>query len=149
MNYQCFLILPVWGEEDRNPTGWEPHRSIIGWTRTDTNEFQKSKESFGVGAMWFAYWLPKNWTWDNETEPHLHVRCPNPDETSHRDWDIDSRCSNCGLPEDKVHRCWVRSGLPPIITVSKVPGPSCNAGAGSIALPHWHGMLENGILRPC
>jgi hypothetical protein len=103
-----------------------------------------SGSEWGVGAMWRAVWYWKNAAWDNETEPHLIVRCPNGAEST-RDWDIDSRCSNCGLPGDHLHRCWVRHGEPPNLTVDKA-GVTCNAGAGSIALPHWHGFLRNGEL---
>lgn len=149
MTYQCFLIEPVWGEEDKDYpfSGWEPYRDISGWKRADTGELYARNSDAPIGSMWRAYWYPKNMTWDNETEPHLLVRCPNGEST--RDWDIDSRCSNCGKPEDRLHRCWVRSGEPPVLTVSKGPGTSCDAGHGSILLPHWHGMLENGVLRPC
>ena len=154
MTYQCFLIEPIFGDLDLQPPDyavkcWPPAMSIIGWVRKDTGEQKERCRDFGVGAMWFAYWYPRNFEWDNETEPHLMVRCPNgPDST--RDWDIDSRAANCGSPEDKLHRCWVRTGAPPLITVSKgQPGQSCVCGAGSIQLSNWHGMLENGVLRPC
>lgn len=147
--YQCYLVLPTYGEDlTYDNKDWSPHRLIIGWTRQDTGEHKQSLRDFGVGAMWFATWYRKNWTWANETEPHLQVRCPNGDGT--REWDIDSRASNCGSPDDNNHRCWVRTGAPPLITVSKgQAGQSCVCGAGSIMLPNWHGMLENGILRPC
>jgi hypothetical protein len=123
---------------------------IVAWARSDTGERHERNSQFGVGAMWRAIWMPKNWCWDNETEPHLLVRCPDGPETlTHRgyhDWDIDSRCSNCGLPNDRLHRCWVRHGVPPDVHVDKA-GVTCSAGAGSIALPHWHGFLTNGYLQ--
>ena len=111
MGIKCFLIEPVWGEENiHDPSdkyaGWPPHRNIVGWTRKDTGETRKHCSDWPVGAMWYSYWLWKGATWDNETEPHLNVRCPNGDGV--RDWDIDSRASNCGLPNDRLHRCWRR-----------------------------------------
>ena len=151
MTYPCFLIEPVLADESpewpRDYDDWIPGKYIVGWTRKDTGEQYEHNSTFGVGAMWYAVWQPKNWDWENETEPHLLVRCPNPDASHPRDWDIDSRCSNCGLPEDKTHRCWVRHGVPPFITVDK-NGHTCKAGGGSIQLPNWHGVLQNGILVP-
>lgn len=60
-------------------------------------------------------------------------------------WDIDSRAGNCTKPEDKYHHCWVRHGKPPDITVDK-NGITCDAGAGSIQTPKWHGFLRGGYL---
>lgn len=82
--------------------------------------------------------------WDNCKGPHLMAVLPN----GHH-WDIDSRASNCASPEDRIHRCWVKEGTPPNITVGK-GGVTCAAGAGSIAAgkwgknPPWHGFLRNG-----
>ena len=146
---RCFLIEPVFSTPYSDDViagkycGWPPHRTIASWTCKETGEERTHNHEWGVGAMWFSYWLWKGASWDNETEPHLHVRCPNGDGT--RDWDIDSRASNCKLPEDRLHRCWIRHGEPPLITVDK-NGFSCSAGAGSIALPKWHGFLRNGEL---
>lgn len=60
-------------------------------------------------------------------------------------WCIDSRASNCTMPYDYNHRCWVRHGEPPLVTVDK-NGPTCAAGAGSIAVGSYHGFLQNGCL---
>lgn len=149
MGIKVFLIEPIWGAEHSREdiaskwAGWPPYRHIDGWVRRDTGEIHERISEFGVGAMWFSYWLWKGAEWDNETGPHLLVRCPNGDGT--RDWDIDSRASNCTLPNDRLHRCWVRHGDPPNITVDK-SGLTCSAGAGSIALPNWHGFLRGGQL---
>jgi hypothetical protein len=96
-----------------------------------------------VGAMWFDDWLPKNFWWDNFDGRHLHVKLPNG-----REWNIDSRCSNCTLPNDRTHRCWVRHGEPPNVHVDK-NGHTCSAGAGSIVAGSYHGFLHNGELREC
>jgi len=71
---------------------------------------------------------------------HLAVVCPD----GHW-WDIDGRASNCTMKEDKLHRCWVRHGDLPNITVDK-NGVTCAAGAGSIQTDRWHGFLRNGEL---
>ncbi len=55
------------------------------------------------------------------------------------------RASNCTLPNDRLHRCWVISGSLPNITLSKA-GLTCAAGAGSIGHEHWHGFIQNGQL---
>jgi hypothetical protein len=78
--------------------------------------------------------------WTNCPGVHLMAVLPNG-----RRWDIDSRAANCALPKDTTHRCWVRTGELPKITVGKVGGPTCTAGAGSIVAGDYHGMLQNGI----
>lgn len=71
--------------------------------------------------------------------PHLCVQTPG------GRWVIDSRASNCGLPFDYEHRCWIRHGDPPAITVDK-HGVTCAAGAGSIQCGNYHGFLVDGHL---
>lgn len=65
-------------------------------------------------------------------------------------WRIDSRAKNCTMPDDDVHRCWVRTGTPEdgTLHVGK-NGNTCKAGAGSIDTGQWHGFLHNGELRDC
>lgn len=60
-------------------------------------------------------------------------------------WNIDSRASNCAEPFDYEHRCWVKHGEPPAITVDKA-GRTCAAGGGSIQCGIYHGFLQNGAL---
>lgn len=66
-------------------------------------------------------------------------------------WYIDYRASNCTMPEDKNHRCWVRHGtVGDRLTVDK-EGLTCKAGAGSFFMgpnDEWHGFLKNGKLTP-
>jgi hypothetical protein len=59
-------------------------------------------------------------------------------------WHIDGKASNCTKPSDEVHKCWIRHGEPPNLTVDK-NGDTCAAGAGSIQTPNWHGFLRNGV----
>ncbi len=87
------------------------------------------------GAMWDA-------DWNGRKGPDgrcLTVKCPNGDE-----WTIDSRATNCTMPDDSEHRCWIRHGEPPAITVDK-DGLTCAAGAGSIQAGTYHGFLRGGV----
>jgi len=97
----------------------------------------------GPGDMYWNDWYPKDMFWDNKEDHHLCVVLPNGDH-----WNIDSRASNCTLPNDKTHRCWIREGTPPSITVGKA-GHTCSAGAGSIACGSYHGFLRDGVLVSC
>jgi hypothetical protein len=114
------------------------------YARTDTGEVRDQIADFGVGAMWFATWYRRDdglygWDFDNLDTPPLIVRTPG------GAWDIDSRSHNCAWPMERTHRCWVREGEPPKITVSK-QGHSCPAGAGSIQMGGYHGFLRDGEL---
>ncbi len=75
---------------------------------------------------------------DNCDGRHLRAVLPNGSS-----WDIDGRASNCTKPKERTHRCWVRTGEPPNVTVGK-NGDTCAAGAGSIAVDGYHGFLKNG-----
>jgi hypothetical protein len=81
--------------------------------------------------------------WDNCDGKHLMCILP-PDNHS---WNIDGRCSNCTLKEERTHRCWVRHGDPSkgTLHVDK-NGHTCDAGAGSIGVTGYHGFLHNGEL---
>jgi len=92
------------------------------------------------GMMFDAFWLHDHPEWCGPDGRSIHVVCPD----GHT-WCIDSRASNCTMPEEKAHKCWVRHGDPPNLTVDK-NGMTCAAGAGSIQTPKWHGFLTGGIL---
>lgn len=105
------------------------------------------------GDMYYADWYPcaegsphciHGWT--NCDGKHLMVTLP--DE---HPWDTNGRASNCGSPQDKTHRCWVRHGRPELGEVVHVDkaGHTCSAGAGSISTSKYHGFLHNGRLRKC
>lgn len=152
---QCFLVEKT-GNEKVEPCGCDDKdckitRTFFEWRRTDTGETTWGHpSSFGPGAMWFeepvTYSSGKWYWWDNETGPHLIVMYPG-DPSG--EWDIDSRANNCGRPADRTHRCWIRHGTPPNITVDKV-GDTCSAGAGSIfGRNGYHGMLVNGKFESC
>lgn len=95
------------------------------------------------GDLYWNDWLPEKFYWDNHQGPHLMAVLPNGNH-----WCIDSRANNCGRRDDKTHRCWVRNGEPPNITVDK-NGDTCQAGAGSILSGDYHGFLRNGEFVGC
>jgi len=113
------------------------------YRRVDTGELRGLRQWDQVpGAMWNAEWLAEYPRYRGEDGRSLHVVCPDG-----WPWAIDGPCSNCTMPSDTTHKCWVRHGEPPLITVDK-NGVTCAAGAGSIQTPTWHGFLRNGILEP-
>ncbi len=116
-------------------------RSQPIYKRTDTGE-EMLRDNAPVGAVVRATWL--------ESVPSL---CGTDGKsyiitTPGGDWNIDGRASNCGLPDDDVHKCWCRHGEAPNFTSNKI-GNTCNAGAGSIASGGYHGNLVNGELIEC
>jgi hypothetical protein len=99
------------------------------------------------GAMWNAWWLQDLLPGGVIPGPSpdglmLMVKCPNG-----REWFIDGRASNCTMPKDDNHNCWVRHGTPPDLVVDK-NGRSCSAGAGSIVAGDYHGFLGAGGAPP-
>jgi hypothetical protein len=110
------------------------------YARTDTGEKMTLRDA-PPGAMWYADWmLSEGHNWMKGPDGHcLMVKCPG------GDWSPDQRASNCDMPDDDNHKCWVRHGAPPIVTVDK-NGLTCHAGAGSIGQPTWHGFLTEGVL---
>lgn len=102
------------------------------------------------GAMYWDDDIDGSLYWDNHPGPSLCVVLPDM-----HIWNIDSRASNCDMKKDRLHRCWVREGVPPNITVSK-RGRTCHAGAGSILTHNYkegkitgvsfHGFLRNGYI---
>jgi hypothetical protein len=109
--------------------------SDIMYQRKDTGEIYSLKDA-PPGAMWNSWWVDNT----NPDGLYLTVKLPTGYE-----WDIDSRASNCTKRDDDIHRCWVRHGIAPEITVDK-NGLTCGAGAGSIMVPGYHGFLKNGYL---
>lgn len=126
--------------------------SLRIWRRTDTGEerFIHSNPEVAApdvpiaepGASWNAHWMPS--AANQPDGRYLMIRLPNG-----HDWAVDSRASNCGSPDDNVHRCWIRHGNPREcrVTVDK-NGVTCSAGAGSIQGGDWHGFLRDGQLVP-
>lgn len=110
------------------------------YCRVDDAEIVYTLQNAPAGAMWNADWMET--IQDEPLGPdgkYLVVR------THGGDWEIDGRARNCTRPDDNVHKCWVRHGVPPNITVNK-NGNTCNAGAGSIIVGGYHGFLRNGEL---
>lgn len=99
-----------------------------------------------VGDMFYAPWMHGKddhcMYWDNCNHPKGHLMVVMPDGGI---WDTDSRGSNCTKPDDRTHRCWVKHGEVPNITIDK-NGLTCKAGGGSVKMISWHGFLRDGKL---
>lgn len=127
------------GYEFKDSDNWQLFTETV-WRRTDTGEETTLRNAPG-GAMYFADWYEgMKWACGPDGKS-LCVVLPNG-----RTWMIDSRANNCTLPNDNEHKCWVRHGTPPEITVDKA-GLTCGAGAGSILSGDYHGFLRNGFLE--
>lgn len=134
------------GYEFTDDDRWQRWTELI-YRRTDTSELRVLHQgapapdapSAEPGACWDAWWMPFSRGADGI---YLMVRCPDG-----HDWSVDSRASNCTMPDDDVHHCWIRHGDPREchVTVDK-DGLTCSAGAGSIQTPDWHGFLRDGRL---
>lgn len=116
------------------------------YRRTDTGETMPLRDA-PPGALWICDWdFGHYWSGPDG----LTVFCKTPGG----DWCIDSRSSNCTMPQDDGHRCWVRHGDPrdPRGLKTGQPlhvdknGATCQAGAGSILCGAYHGFLHNGML---
>lgn len=115
----------------------EPHDEYLIRTHTDSPH----RALAPAGAMWDSWWMPYA---RGDDDICLTVMLPNG-----RTWMVDSRASNCTLPDDTVHKCWVRHGdprtAPGTLHVDK-DGVTCSAGGGSIQAGDYHGFLHNGQL---
>jgi hypothetical protein len=116
------------------------------YRRADTSALTTLRDAL-PGAMWDAWWLRgliggQVLGGPADDGRRLMVKCPNG-----REWFIDGRASNCTLPQDDNHRCWVRHGEPPDLVVDK-QGVTCSAGAGSIQAGDYHGFLGAGGAPP-
>jgi hypothetical protein len=114
------------------------------YRRVDTGALTTLRDA-PPGAMWDAWWLhgiKGGMVMPTADGRHIMARCPNG-----RDWHIDGRASNCTLPQDDVHHCWIRHGEPPLLVVDKA-GVTCSAGAGSIQAGDYHGFLGSNGAPP-
>ena len=137
------------GYEFTDEDAWQDWQEVI-YQRLDTGDLmtlrQRQASDVGgpapapPGAMWDAWWMPASWAGSDGIA--LMVRCPNG-----HDWHVDGRAKNCTLPNDHLHKCWVRHGDPRAaeVTVDK-NGNTCAAGAGSIQAGDYHGFLQAGVL---
>jgi hypothetical protein len=144
---------------------WQIHSEQL-YRRVETGEVCSIRD-IPPGGMWDAWWMPDRWK--GADGMCLMVKLPNG-----REWMIDSVASNCDSPcvhcgtsyndhsnrnqgntvptcpgykdSRPEHKCWVRHGVVPEITVDK-NGISCGAGAGSISSGGYHGFLRAGYLE--
>ena len=123
---------------------WQVFKESL-WKRPDTGEVFILKDA-PAGAMWNAWWISDGAAPGSfcvgEDGISLYVKTPG------GDWLVDGRASNCTMKEDNIHKCWVRHGTAPNITVAK-SGNTCAAGAGSIQCGSYHGFLRGGYLEEC
>lgn len=114
--------------------------------RTDTGELFEGYRDLPPGAVWNAFWMVEGRKGFFVGDDGRCLICKTPDG---HDWMIDGRASNCTMPDDNTHKCWVRHGRPEdgTLHVDK-NGHTCAAGAGSIDTGKWHGFLHNGVLTP-
>ena len=115
------------------------------YRRSDNQQLIPVHGKMPPGAMYYATWR-KDYGQLGRPGPDgefLHVILPDG-----RSWCPDDHAVNCTKPDDYKHKCWVRHGQPPLVTVDKV-GLTCAAGAGSIVCRGWHGFLRAGQLLAC
>jgi hypothetical protein len=89
------------------------------------------------------YWSPWISQRDPDGRPHLVGICPDGAV-----WDIDGFSSDCPITGDVSHRCWIRHGHAPLITVNKTGAYTCSHGDGSVDTGEWHGKLIDGVWTP-
>lgn len=131
---------------DRPFDAADPYQLFSDSIYVDAQGGEHSLRDETPGMMWDAWWMG-----EYSKGPDgkcLVVNCPN----GHQ-WMIDGPASNCTMKNDtgpygKAHRCWIRHGTPPLITVDKA-GKTCAAGAGSIQAGNYHGFLRNGEFVSC
>src|ERR1035437_2549656 len=127
------------GYQFQDTDEWQLFHSQL-FERTDNGELT-TVHSAPVGAVWRSTWNEDRPNWCGLDGKSVHVKTPG------GQWHIDGRASNCTMPLDTVHRCWVRHGSPEEnnLHVDK-NGNTCQAGAGSIVCGSYHGFLHNGML---
>lgn len=111
------------------------------YRRTDTGEEMTLREA-PAGAIWDATWYHDSPAYCGPDGRSIVVKTPG------GEWLVDSRARNCDLPTDTDHKCWIRHGEPPDLTVDK-NGKTCGAGAGSIQCGSYHAFLRAGYLEAC
>lgn len=135
------------GRPFEDSDSWQLFRRDI-YVRPDTGQ-EFTLDEADVGACYNATWISESREaggfMTGADGRSLFVKCPD----GHL-WCIDARASNCTLPDDKAHKCWVRHGRPEDgdLHVDK-NGVTCAAGAGSIDTGKWHGFLHHGGLVEC
>lgn len=141
-----------WWERTERMSEFEAGISSPIYRNVETGQ-EVPSQRLPVGALYVAKRLPN--AWPNDFPPvgtdGLAVVCVmigrhGPESRSH--WYIEHRASNCTMPNDDEHRCWVRHGtFGEKVTVGK-NGKTCGAGAGSVYMDNmqWHGFLQNGVL---
>lgn len=129
---------------------WQVFQQVV-YRRADGGPGEFTLREAPVGMMWDAWWMPDRyfdgnggfgWTNIGPDGLALVVRLPN-----RHDWMPESRASNCTMKTDNDHHCWIRHGdaRKNEVHVDK-QGKTCQAGAGSIQIPGYHGFLHHNKL---
>lgn len=101
-----------------------------------------------VGMMWDAFWMRNSYEagehgpgWTNVGPDGLALVIQVPRK---HPFQPEQRASNCTMKDDGRHKCWVRHGDARVglVHIDKV-GHTCQAGAGSIVTPSWHGFIHH------
>lgn len=132
------------GYEFRAEDEWQAgHRDL--YVRIDGQPGVYTLRDQVPGMMWDAPWM-------GEYARGVDGRCLVVVLPNGHEWMIDGPASNCTMKGEKTHRCWIRHGTPPKLTVDKNAGTSdasapttCAAGAGSIQGGDYHGFLQGGV----
>lgn len=121
---------------------WQVFYSTV-YRRMDTGDLLPWSD-MPVGAVRDCEWLHGKPQYCGPDGRSLECKTPG------GSWIIDSVANNCTMPNDLVHKCWVRHGKPEdgTLHVDK-NGHTCGAGAGSIVAGNFHGFLHNGHLTNC
>lgn len=134
---RCFMLETT----DKEWASDDGHITAPIYRRAETGEEMTLKDA-PAGAIVRADWA--SWCRSQDDGLPIIVKLPDGDL-----WYVDGPAGNCGMPDDPAqerHHCWVRHGAAPDLTVDK-SGPTCSAGAGSIASTHYHGFLRGGYLE--
>jgi hypothetical protein len=140
----CGAAVPPLGKPAGGGRGADANRQVFPARLYDTPSGEPAP-----GDVYFAPCVYGSMCWVNCPGRHLWVVLPNG-----HPWDIDGRANNCKKPDDKIHRCWMRTGDPEMsiatLDVGKgTAAETCPAGGGSISVPGYHGFLRQGALRSC
>lgn len=128
------------GYQFRDEDEWQFNPDRL-YRRSDTGDLVTLRAA-PAGAMWNASWFTDSQMYRGPDGRSICVKTPG------GEWMIDGPASNCTKPNDLGHKCWVRHGEPPDLTIDK-KGNTCSAGAGSIMAGKYHGFLRAGWLEEC
>lgn len=90
-----------------------------------------------VGGVWYHDTLKE--IFFGPDKKCLIVRTPG------GDWCPDSPDANCGMLEDKLHKCWIRRGEPSKLSIDR-NGILCSRPDGLAQVGRWLGSVQDGYI---